>query len=514
MLEMIVAVAALLAGAACGFWWHSRRVQRVLGAAQQQRDGLLQEARRAADLRKRETAARSLEDALELQRGAETEQAAYREEFRLVLERVRKGEARIARVQRTCDERQAEIDARLEAASRRQGEVRQIRAQAKEIRRAQRAKLEERAGQKRDEIAAQLAGAVVAETRSNCEDYLRNLESSEGLELDRRAKRIMGIAMQRYCGHYPRERGGAVVQLEPKQLERLRRDGAVGLDELRAFAGVDITVNEEDASIRIDTGDGVARELCRRAIARLLRQEPVKDVEELFRRLQDDIAREIKRFGRKAFEELELDVAPDEISDLVGRLNWRTSYTQNQYKHSIEAARLAGLMAEELGLRRDLASRGTLLHDIGKALTHSVEGSHALLGAEIARRNGELELVANAIGAHHGEEPMGTPYAWLATAADAMSGGRPGARREISDAYADRIGDLEKIASSFRGVQSVHAAQAGRELRIFVDEKRVGEQVLGDLSDEIAQRISDEMTFPGQIRVTVIREFRAVSEAC
>jgi len=223
--------------------------------------------------------------------------------------------------------------------------------------------------------------------------------------------------------------------------------------------------------------------------------------------------RELSDLGQRAFAALEIAPAHAEIVKLVGRLNYRTSYTQNQWKHAIEAGFLCGMMAEELGLDRKLARRAALMHDIGKALTHELDGSHAVIGADYARRLGEPEVVANAIGAHHTDEPFASPYAYLVAAADAMSGARPGARRQTDDNYVSRLEDLERITRSFQGIHEAFAVQGGREVRIYVQEDRVDDLSAVNLSAEVARKISAEMTFPGQIRVTVIREFKAIETA-
>jgi ribonuclease Y len=210
---------------------------------------------------------------------------------------------------------------------------------------------------------------------------------------------------------------------------------------------------------------------------------------------------------------LEIPPAHAEIVRLVGRLNYRTSYTQNQWKHAVEAAFLCGMMAEELGLDIKLARRAALMHDIGKALTHELDGSHAVIGADYARRLGESEIVANAIGAHHTDEPFSSPYAYLVAAADAMSGARPGARRQMDESYSSRLEDLERITRGFRGITEAYAVQGGREVRIYVQEDRIDDLGAVDLSSAVAKKISQEMRFPGQIRVTVIRELRAVETA-
>jgi ribonuclease Y len=223
--------------------------------------------------------------------------------------------------------------------------------------------------------------------------------------------------------------------------------------------------------------------------------------------------RELVDLGRRAFSALEIPRAHDQIVSLVGRLNYRTSFTQNQWKHAIEAAFLCGMMADELDLDIKIARRAALMHDIGKALTHELDGSHAVIGADYARRLGESEIVANAIGAHHTDEPFSSPYAYLVAAADAMSGARPGARRQMEDNYVARLDDLERITRSFRGVDDAYAVQGGREVRVYVVEHEVDDRMAIGLSSEIARKISAEMTFPGQIRVTVIREMKAVEVA-
>jgi ribonuclease Y len=226
-----------------------------------------------------------------------------------------------------------------------------------------------------------------------------------------------------------------------------------------------------------------------------------------------DLEREIVERGQRAFALLKVERAHPEIVKLVGRLNFRTSYSQNQWEHSVEAGFLGGMIAAELGLDVKIARRAALMHDIGKALTHELDGSHAVIGADYARRLGETEIVANAIGAHHTDEPFGSAYAHLVAAADAMSGGRPGSRRQSEDNHMAKLAEIERIARSFRGVGEAFAVQGGREVRVYVEEDRVNDAVASKLATDIAGVISHEMTFPGQIKVTVIREFNAVEIA-
>jgi ribonuclease Y len=377
-----------------------------------------------------------------------------------------------------------------------------------------------------ERAAGDTASAAVAVLRDAEIDEARMLSSRSGraaaeLAADgavKGAKRVMGIAVGRFYGHYLTERLHAVLPLPPGDAGA----ALVGREEanLRAIegvAGVTLLLSEHHDSVRLEGLDGVGREVARRSLARLQRQPgTARDpsaVAKAAREISTALDAELNDLGRRAFSMLEIPAAHPEIVKLVGRLNYRTSYTQNQWKHAIEAAYLCGMMAEELGLDLKLARRAALMHDIGKALTHELDGSHAVIGAEYARRLGEAEPVANAIGAHHTDEPFNSPYAYLVAAADAMSGGRPGARRQTDESYLTRIEDLERITRGFRGVAEAYAVQGGREVRIYVEESRVDDLGAVNLSSEVAQKISSEMRFPGQIRVTVIRELKAVEVA-
>jgi ribonuclease Y len=328
----------------------------------------------------------------------------------------------------------------------------------------------------------------------------------------------MGIAVGRFSGHYLTERLMSLIPLP----QGAAADAVIGRDEanLRAIegvAGVKLSLSEGRDAVRLEGLDGVGREIARRCVSWLGRNPAAgadpRRVEQVARDVSAELGRELIDLGRRACSTLEIARPHPEIVDLVGRLNYRTSFTQNQWKHAVEAAFLCGMMAQEMGLDLKLARRAALMHDIGKALTHEMDGSHAVIGADIARRLGEPEVVANAIGAHHTDEPFNSPYAYLVAAADAMSGARPGARRQMEDTYVAKLEDLERITRSFRGIEEAFAVQGGREVRIYVQEDRVDDLAAVNLSAEVARKISAEMTFPGQIRVTVIREFKAIETA-
>ncbi|HLL21972.1 MAG TPA: Rnase Y domain-containing protein [Kofleriaceae bacterium] len=384
---------------------------------------------------------------------------------------------------------------------------------------ARRSELEARAGVTAQELMARLGQAWLDDAKARAAALVRTVDQTAADPAhEREAKRVMEIAACRYQHHYLTER--AVNNL------RIGRDlVAVLLDRDRAMhealervSGLQLLVSDDQDAIRLDGLDGVGKEMCRRALGRIVKKpetldEARKDPDAWATRTREHLEQEIRSLGKRAFQALGIPKAHPEIVDLVGALNYRTSYTQNQWWHAVESSFLAGMMAAELGLDEKLARRATLMHDIGKALTHKIEGSHAVIGADIARRLGESEVVANAIGAHHTDEPFNSVYAYLVAASDAMSGARPGARRELADGFTAKVEDLERIGLSRRGVIDAHAVHGGRELRVYVRERDVDDVAAVEMSTDIAQQISEQMTFPGQIKVTVIRAFEATATA-
>lgn len=375
--------------------------------------------------------------------------------------------------------------------------------------------LERVAGETRLDLKTRLVQEWVDEARGAAEEELRQLDQNvNDAEYGHKAKRIMGIAVQRYAGHYLTERMLSNLPLLPGTVEKIFGANLEHIPIIEEVANIKLTMGENNASVRLEGQDSFGREIARRAVSRF-GKNGVRggDVQKAVINIKEELEREVFDLGKRAFKELEIPRAHPDIVRLVGRLNWRTSYTQNQWKHAVEAAFLCGMMASEMGLDVKLARRAALMHDIGKALTHAIDGSHAVIGADYARRLGESEVVANAIGAHHADEPCNSVYAYLVAASDAMSGARPGARREQTDNYVQRLDDLERIGARFPGVERAFAVQGGREVRVYVKEDRVSDERAVELSSEIASKISEEMTFPGQIKVTVVREVRAIAIA-
>lgn len=480
-------------------------------------------ARRAGELEaaaiktQLETAARS--DLL-ARRAADDEQLA-RDEAALDqrAQRVARGEANLVSRSAELDQREEQVDAAYREVDSLRDRATGIERDARSRRDARRGQLEERAGIGARDIIDQLGRAWIDDARARAAAALRAVEQTAADPAhDREARRLMEIASSRYHHHYLTERAMNHLRIGSDLVAALLdRDGAM-LKALERVSTLQLLVNDDKTAVRLDGLDGVGKEMVRRALGRLLKKPETldgarQDPEGWATKARSHLEQEIRALGKKAFHTLGIPKANPEIVELVGALNFRTSYTQNQWWHAVEASYLAGMIADEMGLDAKLARRATLMHDIGKALTHKIEGSHAVIGADIARRVGESELVANAIGAHHADEPCNSAYAHLVAASDAMSGARPGARRELAEGFTAKIEDLERIGMARRGVSHAHAVQGGRELRVYVRERDVDDLTVVELSSEIAAQISDEMTFPGQIKVTVIRAFEATSTA-
>jgi ribonucrease Y len=532
MLGIAAAIGAGL-GIVLGLLYAARVRRRALQAALAQATTLRAQAHAAADAERRQAEIAVREEALGLRAEAEAELSALRDQLERREEHVARHEEALTGQERHATEVADALGARQQAWDERQRATKEAQAEVRRVADQILAEFERLAGETRGQVQKDLVHGWIEETRAEAAARLRAIDQNAGdPEHARQAKRVMGIAIQRYQGHYLTERLLSTIMLTPEVAARLLEQGAPIIKEIEEQSGTKLTLTEAQDGVRIEGADGVGREIARRVLHRIIRTSEgregrgrppvaptvtlnldVRDPKRLVQTVAQNLDREIVDLGKKAFAELELPKGHPELVKLLGRLNYRTSYTQNQWKHSVEAAFLAGLMASELGLEPRLARRATLLHDVGKALSHELEGSHALIGADLARKYGEEELIVNAIAAHHGEAPPSSPLAFLVAAADALSGGRPGARREMVETYVQRIVALERIAQSFPGVDRAMAVQAGREVRIQVREAEVSDAKAAEMASAIAKRISAEVVFPGQIKVTVIRELRAV-EVC
>ncbi|MFZ3046568.1 MAG: ribonuclease Y [Desulfatirhabdiaceae bacterium] len=354
------------------------------------------------------------------------------------------------------------------------------------------------------------------EARYEGAKLIKRIENETTEEADKKAKKILSTAIQRYAGEYVAERTVSVVPLPGDEMKGriIGREGR-NIRALEAATGIDLIIDDTPEAVILSGFNPVRREVARLSLLKLIadgRIHPAR-IEDVVKKVTLEVDQTIKEAGEEAAFDLGVHGIHPELIRHIGSLKFRTSYAQNVLQHSIEVGFLCGTMASELGLNSKLARRMGLLHDLGKAIDHEVDGPHALIGSKLAKKFGESPKVVHAIAAHHEDVPPNTVYALLVQAADSLSGARPGARKELLENYVKRLEDLEQIANAFRGVENSYAIQAGRELRVIVESQSVSDEEAVLLSRDIAKKIEEMLTFPGQIRVTVIRETRAVEYA-
>jgi ribonuclease Y len=398
----------------------------------------------------------------------------------------------------------------------RESEVQVRRTELDRLIAAQTAQLERVAGMSVEDARSQLIAAIENEARAEATKLVAEVRDTAQRNAEREARRVMTLAMQRYAAEHVSESSVSVVHLPSDDMKGriIGREGR-NIRSFEVITGVDVIIDDTPEAVILSGFDPVRREIARLALERLVadgRIHPAR-IEEVVAKVKVEVENKIREQGELACLEVGVHGLHPELQYLLGRLYYRTSYGQNILRHSIEVAHIAGMMAAEIGMDQKMAKRGGLLHDIGKAIDHDQEGTHPALGMEFAARFGEPQPVLEAIGYHHDDYAGGSLWPVLVSAADAISGARPGARRESLEIYIKRLEALEKIASGFPGVEKSYAIQAGREVRIVVEHSRVDDARAQGLANDIARRIEKELQYPGQIRVTVIRETRAVDYA-
>lgn len=499
---VIVAVVGVMLGLLLS---RSRRSTRDLGSGDLSVDSARAEAQRI--LARADDEARANADAYRQREEARLEHR--RVEFDTV-------ESRLSQREETLEQRAGNLAAREQMLFEREREVSMVRSEAEAVREEGRAELERLAGLDVNAARSELMADVEDQARRDAMILVRDLEIKAREEADKRARRILATAIQRLASEVVTESTVSVVALPSDDMKGriIGREGR-NIRALEAVTGVNLIVDDTPEAVSLASFDPVRREVARLTLERLVADGRIHpaSIEEAYEKAQIEVEQSVRDAGEWALLEVGLSRMNPELVTLLGRLKYRTSYGQNVLNHLVESSHVASMLAMEMGLDPVPIKRSALLHDIGKAVTHEVEGSHALIGAEIARRFGEDPAVVHGIEAHHNEVEPRTVLAVLVQAADAVSAARPGARREALESYVRRLERLEQVALEFSGVERVFAMQAGREVRVVVDPGALDDLASGDLARKIARRLEEDLQYPGQIQVTVIREFRATDYA-
>lgn len=515
-------VACLLVVVSVGLGIRAGRVaerKRLAAAGQSAEDTskrLVAEAEREAETLRKTAVLAGREELMKIREAWETEVRDRRTEVEREEKRLKERESILDRKFEVLDQREKDINTRgadVDHRQRRQAEREQdLDRLTSEAQR----RIEQLSGMSAEDAKTELMHRMEEAAQADAANRLREIRDSARRTAEREAKKIVALAVQRIAAEHTAESTASAVAL-PNDEMKGRIIGREGRN-IRAFelaTGVDVIIDDTPDTVVVSCFDPVRREVARLALEKLVADGRIHPgrIEEVVNRARREVDAAIVETGEEAAYETGVHGLHPELVKLIGRMRWRTSYGQNILEHSKEVAWLAGIMAAELGLDVALAKRGALLHDVGKVLTHEHEGTHVQLGVEVATKYGEGPLVVNCIAAHHDDVPHETEVSVLVQAADAISGSRPGARREAFETYVKRLEGLERIASSYRGVEKVFAIQAGREVRVVVTPETVDDARMLSLSDEIARRIESELQYPGQIKVVVIRETRAVDFA-
>ncbi|MEX2154028.1 MAG: ribonuclease Y [Gemmatimonadaceae bacterium] len=477
---------------------------------------IIAEAEREAETLRKSAVVAGKEELIKLRETFEGEVRGRRSEVEKEEKRLGERETTLDRKFDVLDQRDKELSKRGSEFGRREKVVADREEELKKLVTEERERLERLAGMSAQDAKGELMRRLEEEAHADAANKLREIRERARRDAEREAKKIVALAIQRIAAEHTAESTVSAVSLPSDEMKGriIGREGR----NIRAFelaTGVDVIIDDTPDTVVVSCFDPIRRETARLALEKLVSDGRIHPgrIEEVVTKSRREVEQHIVELGEQSAYEVGVHGLHPEIIKLVGRMHWRTSYGQNILQHSKEVAWLAGIMATELGLDHVMAKRGALLHDIGKVLTHEHEGTHVQLGVEVCTKYGENPLVVNCVAAHHDDVPHESEVSVLVQAADAISGSRPGARREAFETYVKRLEGLEKIASSYKGVEKVFAIQAGREVRVIVTPDDIDDVRMGTLTEEIARRIEAELQYPGQIKVVAIRETRAVDFA-
>ena len=509
LITVVVAILTAALGFGGGILYRKKVAERAIGSAEEEATRLLNEAIRTGENRKKEM----LVEAKDEIHKSRTEHDKEVKERRAELT---KQERRLEQKESALDKKTEAFERKEEELNRRLANVAQTQAQAEEIRSQQLATLEQISGLTQDQAKQYLLDSIEQDVRHDAAQKIKEIEQQMKDEAEEKGREIIATAIQRCAADHAAETTVSVVTLPNDEMKGriIGREGR-NIRTLETITGVDLIIDDTPEAITVSSFDPVRREVARLALEKLIvdgRIHPTR-IEDMVEKARKEVDRTIREEGERACYETGVHNLNPELIKILGRQKYRTSYGQNVLNHSIEVAHIAGLMAAELGVDVAMAKRAGLLHDLGKSIDHEVEGSHVQLGADLARKFKENPVIVNAIEAHHGDVEPKTVIAVLVQAADAISAARPGARRENVENYIRRLQKLEELTGSYPGVDKAYAIQAGREVRIMVKPEEVTEDSMILLARDIAKKIEAELEYPGQIKVNVIRETKAIEYA-
>jgi ribonuclease Y len=515
-LNTILYILFCIAGIVAGYLLAKFVQKKKIGEYQAIGRKILEDAKKEADVAKREASIQAKDIVIQARNELEQEARAKKAEIQGIEKRLSQKESSLDKKAEGLERKEDELARKERHISNRESHLENKIAEYERVVTEQRERLEMISGVTAEDAKRMLMQSMEDEAKYEATKIARKIEEEARERADKKAKEILAVAIQRYAGEYVAEDAVSVVALPNEEMKGriIGREGR-NIRALEAATGVDIIIDDTPEAVILSCFNPIRREVARIAIERLIsdgRIHPAR-IEEIVSKVAEELEEKLKSTGEQAVFDVGVHNVHPEVVKLLGRLKFRSSYSQNVYQHSLEVAFICGILAAELKLNVQEAKRAGLLHDIGKAVDHEVEGSHSAIGADLARKYGESEDIIHAILAHHEEVPVVNLLDVIVQAADALSGARPGARREMLETYIRRLEELERIASSFNGVEKSYAIQAGREIRIVVSSEKMADDAIFLLSKDIAKKIETELSYPGQIKIVVIRETRAVEYA-